>query len=183
MITPANPLYVIEAFKEWMKAVNDKLPFTVYSQYGHIIEVLENMKQLDKQNQSSLKYPCVILICDFREQVFTPGAFYGQYQDATLNMLIVNSTVNTYKAHERLQHVFKPILYPIYLELMEQIKQSPITVVYGNTQLGHTKIDRLFFGREMVYGNTGNIFNDYIDAIEIQNLRVKLRNNYCKPLK
>jgi len=41
----------------------------------------------------------------------------------------------------------------------------------------HDKIDRLFWGRSGLYGNEGNIFNDHLDAIEIQNLSLSLRLN------
>jgi hypothetical protein len=40
----------------------------------------------------------------------------------------------------------------------------------------HQKYDRLYWGKQGLYGNSGNIFNDFIDAIEINELKFEILN-------
>jgi hypothetical protein len=39
----------------------------------------------------------------------------------------------------------------------------------------HTKTDRYFWGAD---DDTKNVFNDFIDAIEIENLELKVKNQF-----
>jgi hypothetical protein len=43
----------------------------------------------------------------------------------------------------------------------------------------HDMIERFYWGREGIYNNAGNVFNDYIDAIEIRNLDLKINVPNC----
>jgi hypothetical protein len=175
------PVVVTDIFNEWMTKVNVKLSFNVHRYSAHIIEVLENLKQLDSASRSDIKYPVVILICDFEEQIGANKSVELGYQTATLNFIIANTTERNYKQPERLEQNFKPVLYPIYKALLESILES--TSVYRATgtleDIPHTKYDRYFWGREKIFGNDANTFNDYLDAIEIRGMKVKLRFPTC----
>ncbi len=180
------PLYITDIFQEdWMPRARTKLaaratPIVVYSQTAHLVEVLQNLQQLDQASLSAKKWPLVILLCDIPETIGGRDAAQGQYQYANLNIIIATSTVNTFKQPERLEKNFKPILYPIYYEVIDAIYRSKYTSFYNKAELTHTKTDRYFWGTENIYGNKANTANDYIDAIEIKNLRVKFSLNFCQ---
>lgn len=179
------PLYITDIFqKDWMPRARTKLsaraiPITVYSQTAHLVEVLQNLQQLDENQLSAKKWPLVILLCDIPETMGGRDSSKGQYQYANLNIIIATSTLSTFKQPERLEKNFKPVLYPIYYELIDAIYRSKYTSFYNKGEITHSKTDRYFWGKEDIYGNKGNKANDFIDAIEIKNLRVKFSLNFC----
>lgn len=170
----ALPVFVTDVFNEWMADVNAALDFPVHRISAHIIEVLEVLKQLDSAQRADVKFPLVILICDFEEMIGQSGSMGGRFETARLNMIICNNTIPTYRQNERLENNFKPTLYPIYHALRDAILNSSNNQSMTIEDIPHTKIDRYFWGREQIYGNDANITNDFIDAIEIKNLQVKI---------
>lgn len=181
-----QPVYIVDIFRDIVKKTSDKLlPQLqkydnliqgVHYDHGHPMEIIETLKQ--KDNSDTLvfkKYPAVFLFQDFKETIGEPGIATA----ARLHLIIVAATLPEYKASERYTKNFKPILYPIYLELKNQIFKSGKVMVSNAAKLSADKIDRLFWGKEGLYGNTGNIFNDHLDAIEMQNLDLKFYKPVC----
>jgi hypothetical protein len=134
--------------------------------HGHPLEIINTLSKRNKGRFVNEKFPFVALFQDFPEKADDTGT------TATLHLIIANKTRQTYKAAERYEHNFIPILYPIWEALYNRVKVSRY-VEYVNPE--YTKTDRVFWGREGLYGNEGNIFNDFIDAIEIQNFIVKFK--------
>lgn len=180
-MTLPPPVYITDIFNEWMAKVNTKLTFGVHRYSAHILEVLENLKQLDNSGNSDLKYPVVILICDFEEQIGQNKSIEYGYEIATLNFVIASTTDRNFKQPERLTQNFKPVLYPIYNALLESILESSSVYKFTGTieDIPHVKYDRYFWGREKIFGNDANTFNDYIDAIEIRGMKIKIRMPWC----
>lgn len=148
----------------------------VHYQYGHPLEIIETLKQMDEAKDYKFRrYPFVGLFQDFPEEV----GEVGFNSEPTLHLIIARFTQATYKAAQRYELNFKPVLYPIYLEFLEQLNFSKAFETYGVTNIQHTKIDRLYWGREGLYKNEGNIFNDFLDCIEIRNLKLKTYLNNC----
>lgn len=146
-------------------------------QYGHPIEIIETLAQYDKSTSKKFeKYPLVMLVQDFAEDRGKVGEYYGE---TNLRIVIAHHTKKDYKAEERYEKTFVPILYPIYESLMEEIYNSRYFLVQSLTEVVHTKKDRLYWGRESLNGTDANSFCDYLDAIEIMNLRIKVDNSYC----
>src|SRR5699024_10136423 len=149
----------------------------VHYQHGHILEIVDLLTQKDQsQTYKYDKYPLVALLQDFPERITVDS---NRFVEANLNILIVKSTLEEYTADKRYDENFKPFLYPIYNELLKQINKSAYTLTYSPYRIRHTKIDRLFWGRQGRYGNTANIANDKLDAIEIQNLNLKFIREKC----
>jgi hypothetical protein len=88
-------------------------------------------------------------------------------------------TKQDYTAAERYENTFKTELYPIYLELISQIKKHNAFQI-DNGNILHTKIDRLFWGKQATNGNDANKGGDFIDAIEIRNMKLKILKQSCK---
>jgi len=138
--------------------------------HGHPLEVVNTIKQYTESD--TMKYsvfPRICLFHDFEEKI----TFEKQ---VSLNLIIVIDTLPEYTAAQRYENSFDPILTPLYDLFLRKLADSPYIGSTENNYLKHTKIDRLFWGKNGLYGNTGNIFNDYIDAIEINNLELIINN-------
>lgn len=157
----------------------DALITGVHYQHGHPLEIIETMNQFDKSDTFVYeKYPLVALFQDFEEDKAT----IGTAGEVRLNLIIARATLADYKAAERYTQNFKPILYPIYQALLEEIGGSfagKYFSVKDTTQISHTKIDRLYWGRNGLYKNEKNVFNDKIDAIEIKDLVLSVNSKFC----
>lgn len=143
--------------------------------YGHTIEQREKLQQMSESPEyRSEKYPAVLLVEDIR---IRSG---GDHRIATLNIYIVMGTEPNYDSSDRQQKNFDEILIPIYNALMDGIYRWPFFRTYNRQRdMPHTRIDRKYWGREIVGGTDANKLTDYLDAIEVANLELKLSNKHC----
>ena len=137
--------------------------------FGHGAEIVNTFSEITKNaSYKKEQFPAICLIQDFPEAVKKSD---GYECEASLNIVILTDSKQKYKAADRYANTFKPILYPLYDLFIDRLRNSTeIAPDYPE----HTKTDRLFWGKSGLYGNSGNIFNDYIDAIELENLKVKI---------
>jgi hypothetical protein len=134
-------------------------------------ELIETLSQKDGSSSERFnKYPLIHLVRDFSEE---RGELLGVYAGVSLNLVIIHQTQMTYKITDRENQVFKPVLYPIYYELINQLEKSRWTLDTGDDCLRHRKTDRAFWGNRNLTGQA-NKLNDYVDAIEVQNLQLKI---------
>lgn len=165
----AKLLPSLQAFKPDITAV--------HYDYGHPIEIIETLAQKSQTGEFVYnKYPLIALFLDAGLQ---RGREIGVYGEFTLHIAIINGTQAEYKAKQRDDENFKPVLMPIYLEFMNQIKKSGRFFITSADLIPHEPINRYYWGKQGLYGNEGNIFNDYVDCIEIKNLKLKVNINYC----
>jgi hypothetical protein len=142
--------------------------------HGHPLEIINTLAEKDRNDVHKFnKFPLIALFQDFTETMGESQAVKSEVTD--LNLIIAVNTSPEYSSEQRYDNTFRPVLYPLYDLLIEHITKSRY---FANTDPGlvpHNKIDRLYWGRSGLYGNEANVFNDYIDAIEIQNLNLSLR--------
>lgn len=150
-----------------------------YYIYGHPIEIAQRLSIKDQSDINRYrKYPLIALITDFTE---THGNTIDYDYTAPFKLLIVGSTKPEYTSEERYEATFKPVLYPIYSLLIEKLFESPYTAIVDPDLIEHQKIDRLFWGRNTENGNVGLVFNDFLDAIELNFEPIKiLKTNPCE---
>lgn len=122
------------------------LPVLNY-QYGYIRELNETLIQYTSNDAFlPLKFPLVWL-----EQPFTvvrneaPG-YFGRIE--RLRFFICQQTDVNYKARQRMDLIFKPILYPIYWELLNGIDLSLAFLTQSRYQIQHSFTDRYYWGEE-----------------------------------
>ena len=141
--------------------------------HGHPLEVINLLAKKDRSKTHKFnKYPLIALFQDFAETI---GEDPKIQSTATLNIIIATQTSPDYTAAQRYDNTFKTILYPLYELLLKHIQQSGW---FHNVSQGiyeHTKYDRLFWGRQGLQGNDGLIFMDHIDAIEITDLSLAMK--------
>lgn len=142
--------------------------------YGHPLEIINILSQKDKHDTLKYKkYPLVALFQDFEE---IKGEDQAINAEVNLNIVIAVNTSQHYRSSERYANTFKTVLYPIYNLFLEKIAASG----YFQTAPGiisHRKTDRVYWGKQGLYGTEANVFNDFLDAIEIDNLNLSIFNN------
>lgn len=142
---------------------------------GHRMEISKRLTDKDKDKVFKYqKYPLIALRMDIQESVAKGIWSYS------LNIAILNYADRKLNAEERMEKVFKPVLYPIYERFMEELRNSTKFFWSGNQDYPeHTVILRPFWGTENQEGNVKNIFNDPLDGIEIVNLKLNQRVKNC----
>ena len=177
-----EPVYIVDEMETVVAKVStiiqaSALARPVYYMYGHPSEVVNNLQEMT--NEASLqnsKYPLIAL---FTDVPIRKGQSVGMYGDATVQVVICALSDRHYKAPQRMEETFKPILYPIYNEFLNQLRMHKQFNYLHEEEIRHTQIDRLYWGRQGLYGNQGNMFNDYIDCIELQSLVIPIENKIC----
>lgn len=164
---------LLPALKAFDSGIN-----AVHYDYGHPLEIIETLSQKSEAGGDFVyqKYPLVAL---FLDADLRRGNEIGVYGEFTLHIAIIRGTDPTYKAKQRDDMNFKPVLMPIYLELMKQIRRSGVFFITSEQMIPHSPINRYYWGKQGLYGNEGNIFNDHVDCIEIKDLKLKVNINYC----
>jgi len=140
----------------------DKEPYYIY---GHQLEITNRLTKKNDGSEKFEKYPLIALFQDFTEDHGNPDPRIDYTIPFTV--IIVASTENTYISKERYDNVFKTTLYPLYRLLLQKIDRSPYIITDSEERIKHLKTDRLFWGTAGTYGNQALIFNDNLDAIEI----------------
>lgn len=184
-----NPDAVVDIFADIVARMNDELLASfqaldsniqaVNYQHGHPIEIVETLSQYDQSTSKRYKkYPLVLLVEDVKEY-HGVNAANGRYAELDLKIFLINSTKPDYKSAERYTHNFNPFLLPMYASLMNNIYRDQHFLIPDVYAIEHTKINRLYWGRESLQGNTSNEFCDYVDAIEISSLKITQDLYYC----
>lgn len=141
-------------------------------QYGYVEELDETLIQYNSTPDfASKRFPLVWLMQPFQINRGEKG-LYGSAEG--LKIFIINSTDKTWKASERMANNFKPVIYPIYRELMNQINRH---VAFESAyQRRHRVTDRYYWGEAQQ-----SVLNDPVDLVEISNIELKIKDNQnCK---
>jgi hypothetical protein len=173
----AKPVYIVEEIGKVVDATKSSLSLSnLLYIYGHPLEVMTRLQEMTNSvTQKDKKFPLIALFTDVTVRVNAQTV--GIYGEVELQLIIATQTLPEYTSVQRLETSFKPTLYPIRDSFLDNLLKHRQFTFDGNVE--YDSIDRFYWGRQGLYGNTGNIFNDYIDAIEIQNLRVRVKNKVC----
>lgn len=180
-----NPILIQDVMRNVVAKVNtallarlqayDSAITAVHFEFGTGLEIIETLQQLTDIDPFS-KYPLVALFLDVDETMSNEIGIYSEIPK--LRMAIVTGTEQTYKAAQRDEVTFKPILIPIYQELVYQMGLS-CAFMTPYEGLEHDMTRNYYWGRNGLYGKDGNIFNDKCDAIEITFRDLKILETYC----
>ena len=175
-IVHTPPLYVVDIIGDVVAATSAAVIGTIGSgilyEYGRSIQILA---ELIKKNQgitpaTKQKYPLFALFQDFPEQTLT-GYFCTVKFPKIVIAMLTNSNDPTPK---RYTQTFKPVLYPIFEEFRRQLMRHPNIVGNDPGAIPMIKWDRP--GTQPASDpKLGANFNDYLDAIEIQNMELTFK--------
>lgn len=179
------PYLVHEATDTYFTVKSDLSSYTSYTtgypyfEYGHMVEIANTLTERDKASlvYKFQKYPAIFLKLDTPSK---PNIRTGQFDYTNITLYLVNATEQTYKAADRLDNNFNPILYPLYEKLITALQRHEAVIPTSDlTNLEHDKYDRFFWGTQLNKNSTNNILNDYLDAIEVTNLKLSIKQKNC----
>lgn len=174
------PIYIVDVIGEVATAADAVLYPTLNKHilytYGRSIQILKKLQSLNDaiaQTTKDGKYPLLALFQDFPEDIGTSG-YYCTVRLPKIS--IATLTQCTDDPVKRYATTFKPILYPIYLEILNQLARHPNIIGNDPRAFVHRKWDRPGTQPE------GQNLNDYVDAIEIEGLQLTFKQVIkCKP--
>lgn len=135
-------------------------------QYGYIEELNETLNQWENDPAKyQIKFPLVWLA----EPFDTNASGSNDYDQAELNLFIINQTKSEWKAKDRMDLNFKPIIYPIYSELLNQITLSNVFTEMDPAKISHRRTNRYYFGE-----NKQSVLNDKVDCMRISQLKLSI---------
>lgn len=144
-----------------------------YYLYGHRLDIANRLLEKDEDDVFKYqKYPLIALRLPITQQKGNENT-----QDVSLNVAIMEFTDQNYPSEKRYENVIKPILAPIYEDLLSAIENSSYFSLVGSPV--HKRVDRLFWGIEQSEGNVKYIFNDPLDAIELIDLELNIVDTNC----
>lgn len=156
----------VDTFGDIVTEVSTAYSGTVYYEHGHPLDIVNTLAQKTKSSTyKNKKYPLIALFQDFREISESDNNFLIP----EITVIIATQTNRNYTAAERYDNTF-PTLYTIMDLLVSKLNTNMKTSWY---KWDYEKWDRVFWGRQGLYGSEGNIFNDYIDAIEMRIKNIK----------
>lgn len=177
------PIYVVDVIGEVVAAADAVLFPTlnkhILYEYGRSIQILQDLTRLNGaiSADKKQKYPLFALFQDFPEDSGT--GYYCVVKFPKIS--IATLTQSTNPPPKRYAETFKPILYPIYLEFLNQLGRHKNIVGNDPGAFPHIKWDRPGT-QPAAEPSKGSNFNDYVDAIEIQNLQLTFKQvKLCKP--
>jgi len=164
--------YIVKMFEYIATDVQTATGIQVHYEHGHPVEIDNILAAWSKTpDNSKVKYPMIALFQDFDEVVSEDPRFAS---DVRLELIIATMTLPSYTAPQRMENTFVPILYPLYHQLMVSIASSGYFSGVAYKPAPHTKTDRMFWGR-----NKKAVFGDYVDAVHITNLSLKVKKFSC----
>ncbi len=184
---------IIEIFADVVSEVSKECSITVTSHltggssmidcpnihyvFGNSQYVKDNLDELSKTPEGSdIKFPLIALFCPFEEKRDSPDYF----SKATVNVLIATSTSREWSNEERLSLSFRNILRPIYKRLLETLKKD------GRFDFGYDEVVKHKYSENYSYGRygartgTGDAVSEPIDAINISNPELTIKNQTCR---
>jgi len=143
-----------------------------YYLYGHPIDITLQLQKLENSTAKHKKYPLVCLILDNPQN---KGNSLNVEYSVSPTVIVLDETLSEYTSVERTDKTFKPVLYPIALELITQIEKSRHVITQPNG-VKHTWTDKYYWGIEGIKmrGYNGMIFNEYLDGIQIEFTDIKI---------
>jgi len=141
-----------------------------YYFFDTVSKFKETILSMDKTDSKFNKYPLVFLELPFQENytVDRPVIY-----EASINLYILNRTSLEINATRRYDDVFKPVLYPIFEQFINQLRLSN-SFAFDDMRktLSFNKTDVMYWGE-----GSKNLGNDIVDCIEISNLKLKVIKN------
>lgn len=165
--------YVSKTVTAALQKVDSNIQMVRYD-YGHWVEISSRLQDMSKHSAERYnKFPLIYLVEDITV------AHSGDYPTANLLVYIMHHSNNTFTSKERQKRIFEPILYPIRDAFISGLNKSNDIVTPPNGKFDMNVTDLKYLGRNGLYGNTGNMVNEYCDAIEIRNLSLTFFDNNC----
>ena len=153
---------------------NEVKVFPIFD-YGTGIEIVNRLSEKDGDiDNFNKKYPLIWLY--FKDSVLSenvdPTKGIRSRNPIDVTIVICAESKQEYTSKERYDNTIIPTLRPLYEMFMYYLNRS--AKVKSIDGFKHKYTENLFWGRDGLYGHTGNILNDKVDAIIIENLNLQI---------
>ena len=144
--------------------------------FGNAQYVKDRLDELSKTAEgNAMKFPLIALFCPFSEKRDAPDC----YTKAKVNILIAYSTLRQWSNEQRLQTSFSNVLRPIYRRFLDALREDGRLSVNYDGQIPHEYSENYSYGRYGAFTGTGEEVSEPIDAINISNLALKVKQPNC----
>ena len=166
-----NPEYIVQDEMGTVAAdVATVLALPINYQFGYIRELNETLMQWEKDPALfDIKFPLIYLAMPFNISM-GDGPGFGRFTDVRL--FIMHHTDGVSKAKDRLETNYKPVIYPIYRQLLKSIGYSDAFSYDTDGDPVHRRTDRPYWGEDQQTAIT-----DKVDVLEISGLNLIINNN------
>lgn len=141
-------------------------------QPGRSIQILKDLDDLDNSiNFKSTKFPLCAMILPVTEHRGISAVYYAE---VTIPRIVFAQIVTVWDGTESVldryaaNGMLKTVLYPCYYEFLRRVAWHPNVIGSDPNMFEHDKLDNP--GTQPL----GNGTNDYVDSIEIRNLKLTL---------
>ena len=168
-----NPEYIlVDEIGTVVAAVKTALNLPVLNyQYGYVNELKETLASYDKTATYAVqKFPLVYLVQPF---TITRGNFRYFGKANNLEIFIINETVQDKKATQRMTDNFKPVIYPIYRQLIKQFAKAKPFAEAVPGRIVHKTTDLYYWGEDQ----QSKMINEVFDCMLINGLNLTIKNN------
>lgn len=145
--------------------------------FGNAQYVKDRLGELSKTpGGNSIKFPLIALMCPFNEQRNSPD-FHSK---AKVRVLIAYATRQQYSNEQRLELSFQNILRPIYRRFIQALREDGRLDFGYRDIVSHDYSENYSYGRYGAHTDTGEEVSEPIDAINISNLELTVKNLNCR---
>ena len=145
--------------------------------FGNAQYVKDRLDVLSKPVRADIeKFPLIALFCPFNEQRNSPD----YYTKAKVRILIACASSKEWSNEQRLNTSFVNILRPIYNRFIEALKEDGRFDFGYEDHVSHEYSENYSYGRYGAFTSTGEEVSEPIDAINISNLELKVKNPNCR---
>ena len=139
-------------------------------QPGTILEINDTLNHMAQGDAQYKRYPLFALLFSFNEDKYKTVGFDNE---ADLRILIARRALKEDKVPERYAKNFEPVLYPVYLEFLNQLYFDPRFETGLPDNIPHSKMDFPYYDT----GDNADPLSDCVDAIQIKiKLKILLKN-------
>ena len=144
--------------------------------FGNAQYVKDKLDVLSKPVTKFMKFPLIALFCPFNEKRNSPD----YYTKAKVRVLIACSTSRDWNNEQRLHTSFVNILRPIYNRFLEALKEDGRFDFGYDGHVSHDYSENYSYGRYGAFTNTGEEVSEPIDAINISELELTVKQPNCR---
>lgn len=145
----------------------------IFGNAQYIKERLDELSRTPVGNE--LKFPLIALFCPFTEE----RKDVDHYTKAKIRLLIACPSNKEWSNEERLETSFKSILRPIYKGFLNALEADHRLDWGYKPHIAHEYSENYSYGRYGAVTASGEQVSEPIDAINITNLEIKVKQTNC----
>ena len=166
---------IIELIRDTVAAASRMAGYDVNFIFGDSSYIREQIRVLKASPETAVsRFPLIGLYVPIDEAKDSPD----YYCKTAVSLIIATNTSREYTNEQRLEISFEGILRPLYNAFINSLKEcGRFDFGYGNPV--HSYTENYSFGRRGALDVDGKELEEKIDAIEIKNLELTVKNKNC----